>query len=68
MPDENDQTQAEAVEGSDDTATDTSLHAYKDGREEDIKGDTDKLLSNDPEDQQRGDVADPGEDLGPEKH
>ena len=32
----------------DDTAVETSLHAYKDGREEDIKGDVEALKSNDP--------------------
>jgi hypothetical protein len=32
------------------TLPDTPLHAYKEGREEDIKGDTDKLSSDDPKD------------------
>jgi hypothetical protein len=27
---------------------DTSLHAYKEGRKDDVKGDADKLESNDP--------------------
>ena len=67
MPDEDGNTQAETVDGKD-TATDTSLHAYKDGREEDMKGDKDQILSNDPDDQQRKDLADPAEDLGPDKH
>jgi len=30
----------------------TSLHGYKEGRKADIKGDADKLESNDPKDQQ----------------
>ena len=32
------------------TLPDTSLHAYKDSREADIKGDSDKLASDDPGD------------------
>lgn len=32
------------------TLPDTSLHAYKDGRTDDIKGDSDKLASDDPKD------------------
>jgi hypothetical protein len=32
------------------TIPQTSLHAYKEGREEDIKGDNDKLDSDDPKD------------------
>jgi hypothetical protein len=67
MPDEKGNTHADTPEGKD-TATDTSLHAYREGREEDIKGDTAQILSNDPDDQQRKDLAGPGEDLGPDKH
>jgi hypothetical protein len=43
MPDEHGNTKAD-----DDTAVETSLHAYKDGREEDIKGDVEAFKSNDP--------------------
>jgi hypothetical protein len=32
------------------------LHGYKEGPKEDIKGDADKLESNDPEDQQQPDL------------
>ena len=45
MPDSKGNTGADA-----DTLPDTSLHAYKDGREDDIKGDSDKLDSDDPKD------------------
>jgi hypothetical protein len=43
MPDEHGNTKPD-----DDPAVGTSLHAYKDGREEDIKGDVEALKSNDP--------------------
>jgi hypothetical protein len=37
-----------STKADDDTAAETSLHAYKDRREEDIKGDVEALKSNDP--------------------
>jgi len=43
------------------TTPDTSLHAYKDSREEDIKGDSDKLSSDDPKDLQTPALEDPDE-------
>ena len=43
MPDEHGNAKAD-----DDTAVETSLHAYKDGREEDIKGDVEAFKSSDP--------------------
>jgi hypothetical protein len=43
MPDEHGNTKTDT-----DATTDTSLHAYKEGREEDIKGDADALKSEDP--------------------
>jgi hypothetical protein len=49
---------------------DTSLHAYVQGREEDIEGDPEKLESSDPETSQRREISegdDPGVDP-PEKH
>jgi hypothetical protein len=52
------------------TLPDTSLHAYGEGREDDVEGDTDKLESGDPETSQRREISegeDPGEDP-PEKH
>jgi hypothetical protein len=42
------------------TLPDTSLHAYKDSREDDIKGDSDKLASDDPKDLQASELK--GED------
>jgi hypothetical protein len=48
---------------------DTSLHGYKEGRKDDVKGDTDKLESNDPQDQQvRALESDDELDLPAEKH
>lgn len=67
MPDVDGNTKAETAEGTD-TVTDTSLHAYKDGREEDMKGDKEQILSEDPQKQQRKDLVDPDEDLRPDKH
>ena len=34
------------------TVPDSSLHAYKEGRKEDVSGDAEALESNDPQDQQ----------------
>lgn len=45
MPDRDGETQA-----GENPTPDTPLHAYKDGREEDIKGDAEKLHSDDPKD------------------
>jgi hypothetical protein len=36
---------------------DTPLHAYREGREEDIEGDVDKLESSDPETSQRTEMS-----------
>ncbi|MDQ6777109.1 MAG: hypothetical protein M3071_13035 [Actinomycetota bacterium] len=47
MPDLDGNTKADEA-----TTPDTSLHGYKEGRKDDIKGDADKLESNDPADQQ----------------
>jgi hypothetical protein len=44
MPDEHGNTKAD-----DDTAVERSLQAYKDGRDEDIKGDVEAFKSNDPQ-------------------
>ena len=43
------------------TLPDTPLHAYGEGREEDIEGDVDKLSSSDPETSQREEVSDDDE-------
>jgi hypothetical protein len=48
MPDRDGNTKADS-----ETLPDTSLHAHSDGREEDIKGDSDKLDSDDPKDLQQ---------------
>lgn len=40
-----------------DTPPKTSLHAYKDGREDEVDGDVDKLKSSDPKDAQRDQMA-----------
>lgn len=40
------------------TLPDTPLHAYGEGREDDIEGDVDKLSSSDPETSQREEVSD----------
>ena len=47
MPDKDGNTKADS-----ETIPDSSLHAYGDGRKEDIKGDPDKLDSDDPKDLQ----------------
>jgi hypothetical protein len=47
MPDRDDNAKADEK-----TLPDSSLHAYKEGRKEDVKGDADKLESTDPADQQ----------------
>lgn len=38
-----------------------SLHAYKEGREEDVEGNVDKLKSGDPEESQRKEIEDDDE-------
>jgi len=39
------------------TLPDTPLHAYGDGREEDVEGDVDKLESSDPDTSQREEIS-----------
>jgi hypothetical protein len=48
MPDREGNTTA-----SEDAIPETSLHAYKEGRKEDVSGNADALESNDPKDQQQ---------------
>lgn len=50
---------------SEETVPDTPLHAYKEGREEDIKGNPEP---DDPKDLQADKLADPDEQGPPEKH
>ncbi|MBV9464915.1 MAG: hypothetical protein JO206_05765 [Solirubrobacterales bacterium] len=64
MPDRDDQSTADP-----DELPSSSLHAYKEGRKEDVSGDAEKLESNDPQDQQADELE--GDDegsLAPEKH
>jgi hypothetical protein len=44
-------------EADEETGPGTPLHAYAEGREEDVEGDVDKLTSGDPEQLQRDEVA-----------
>ena len=60
----------EEKRADEETLPDTSLHAYAEGREDDVEGDTEKLESGDPETSQRSEISegdDPGVDP-PEKH
>jgi hypothetical protein len=56
----------------DETLPDTPLEAYKDGRDEDIVGDVDKLESSDPDDARRSEIADDDSEVAapddPPKH
>jgi hypothetical protein len=54
MPDEDDNKVAEG--------TDTSLHAYREGREDDVKGDVEKLKSGDADESQRSEIEGEGGD------
>lgn len=56
------------VKADEDETPKTPLHAYKEGREEDIKGDREKFLSNDPKQLQADKIEDEDEELhAPEK-
>ena len=57
MPDKDGNTKADS-----ETIPATSLHAHSDGRKEDIKGDSDKLGSDDPKDLQQSALADEDEE------
>ena len=55
------------------TLPETPLHAYKEGREDEVEGDVEKLKSGDPEQSQRKEIEDEGDDSGehlepPDKH
>ncbi len=61
MPDTEGNTTADT-----DALPQTSQHAYKEGRKEDVAGDADKLESNDPKDMQAKELDDEESDqLGP---
>ena len=58
---------------SEETLPDTPLHAYREGREEDVEGDVEKLKSGDPQESQRAEIEDDDDDSGdhieaPPKH
>jgi hypothetical protein len=58
-------------EASEETVPDTSLHAYKEGREDDVEGNVEKLESGDPEESQRKEISEGDEESNlpnPEKH
>ncbi len=44
-----------------DTDTASSLHAYKEGRKDEVSGDADKLESNDPKDMKQDELEGEGE-------
>ncbi len=60
MPDQEGATEA--------SVPDTSLHAYKEARKDDIKGNPEKLSSDDPKDLQGSELEDPDEPGPPPKH
>ena len=58
---------------NEDSLPDSSLHAYKEGREDDVEGDVEKLKSGDPKQSQRREIEDEGGDAeehieAPPKH
>jgi len=59
MPDRDGKTKADSEE-----LPKTSLHAHSDGRKEDIKGDSDKLDSDDPKDLQQSALEGEAEEGG----
>jgi hypothetical protein len=46
------------------TRPDTSLHAYREGREGDVEGDLEKLKEGDPETSQRAEIENEDDDSG----
>jgi hypothetical protein len=61
----------ERSEVDEDTLPDTSLHAYKEGREDDVEGDVEKLKSGDPKQSQRAEIEGEESETNvepPEKH
>jgi hypothetical protein len=59
-------THDEEKSADEETLPDSPLHAYKEGREEDIEGDVEDLKSGDPERSQRTDVSEGDESGFPE--
>ena len=63
--------ESQSGEASEETVPDTSLHAYKEGREDDVEGNVEKLKSGDPEESQRKEISEGDEESNlpnPEKH
>jgi len=58
----------EEKRADEETLPDTPLHAYGEGREEDIEGDVDKLESSDPETSQRDEMSEGQESTGVPEH
>ena len=61
----------EEKSADEETLPDTPLHAYGDGREEDVEGHVEKLKSGNPESSQREEISDDDESTGmpePPKH
>jgi hypothetical protein len=61
----------EEKSANEETLPDTSLHAYGQGREEDVEGDVEKLKAGDPESSQREEISEGEESTGipePPKH
>ena len=58
----------EEKRADEETLPDTPLHAYGEGREEDIEGDVDKLESSDPETSQREEMSEGEESSGFPEH
>ena len=50
----------EEKRADEETLPDTPLHAYAEGREEDVEGDVDELTSGDPKQLQQDELADEG--------
>lgn len=56
---------------TEETTPDTPLHAYGDGREDDVEGDVEKLKSGDPRESQREEITEGDEASNlpnPDKH
>ena len=51
-----------ADHADEETLPDTPLHAYKEGREDDVEGDVDKLKAGDPKESQREEISDDSEE------
>jgi hypothetical protein len=50
------------VRADEETLPDTPLHAYNEGREDDLEGDVEKLKTGDPKESQRSEISEGSED------